>query len=285
LAGAEAALARPRRYFVDTSKGFVHVQDCGAGERVVVFVTITSFGGVLLDQVLPLMAAKGYRALAVDLMGYGLSDKRATPWMIEDFADNILEAARLAGVTPTGYVFGHFSGLAGLEIAARAPAGLRGIVLDGTPLIDEALQAAHKPGDGPAPLAWTEDGAHGAELFRRAFGLIKRLNPDYELPAQPDNLTRQACLAYISVVAFEPGTFEGYVRFDARKRMKDVRLPVQVMCADTDWNLPHHSKYVEGIAGATEVRFAGVHPLHDLRRPERAPEYVAAIDAFFSRLP
>ena len=281
---ASTAVARTRRYFVDTSKGYVHVQDCGQGDRVVVFVTVTSFGGVLLDNVLPQMAAKGYRAMSVDLMGYGLSDKRSSPWMIEDFADNIVEALSLAGATPGGYVFGHFSGLAGVEIAARAPAGLKGVVLDGTPLIDAEVQSDYKPGDGPKPTPWTEDGAHAAVFWQRAWSLIKKLNPDYVLPEQPSNLIKQAYIAYLSVAAFEPGTFDGYATFDVRSRLKDVGLPVQVMCSDTDWNLPHHQNYVNALPGSKEVRFKGVHPLHDLPRPERAHEYVSVIDDFFAPL-
>jgi len=269
---------------VDTARGFVHVQDCGTSERVLAFVTITSFGGVLLDRVLPLLAQRGYRALALDLMGYGLSDKRTDDWSVADFADNVLDAIALTRTTPGGYVFGHFSGLIGLEVGARRPAGLRGLVLDGTPLIDAQKQQGFVAADLPPPTDWTEDGAHAVAFWKRAYGLLKRLNPDLPLAPQPPNKIREAYLQYLAVACFEPGTAVAYHTFDARKRMRDVDIKTLVMCSDTDWNLPHHRSWVEGLANSSEVRFKGVHPLHQLDRPERADEYVDVIDRFFAPL-
>ena len=278
-------LPRPRRYFVDSSQGYVHVQDCGAGERIIVFVSITSFGGILLDDVLPLLAERGYRALSIDLMGYGLSDKRRHAWSIPEFADNITEALALAdAAAPGGCVFGHFAGLVGVEFAARSPSGLRGLVLDGAPLIDAERQQRFNSADLPKPTPWTEDGAHAVAFWKRAYGLLQRLNPSLPLAAQPPNKLREAYLAYLAVACFEPGTAEAYHRFDARARMRDVRVPTLVMCADTDWNLPHHQAWVDGLPNPREQRFAGVHPLHQLDRPERAVEYVAIIDQFFASL-
>ena len=278
--------ARPRRYFVDTADGFIHVQDCGESdaERVVAFVSITSFGGVLLDRVLPLLAGRGYRVLAFDLMGYGLSDKRRDTWLIPRFADNLAQAVALTGSVPGGYVFGHFAGLVGVEYAARRTRGLRGLVLDGTPLVDVERQRNFDPAALPAPIAWTEDGAHAVAFWKRAYGLLHRLNPEIPLAAQPPNKLREAYLAYLAVACFEPGTAEAYHRFDARTRMRDIEVPSLVVCADTDWNLPHHQACVDGIPHSRACRFHGVHPLHEFERPDRAEEYVATIDDFFAPL-
>jgi pimeloyl-ACP methyl ester carboxylesterase len=279
----EVKLERPRRYFVDTSRGYIHVQDCGAGDKVIGLVTITSFGGVILDHALPLFAQRGYRAVAFDMMGYGLSDKKSAPWTMEEFADNIEEAARMAiGRTPDVFVFGHFSGLIGIEIAARNPAGLKGLVIDGTPLIAKEQQDAYKPGVAPPPpIEWKEDGSHAIAFWNRAYGLIKRANPDVPLDPNPPKKVREAYLAYLAVASFEPGSFEAYHGFDVRSRVKDIDIPVQCMCSDTDWNLPHHPFYLQNIRNSREVRFPGVHPLHDIYHPERAPEYVDAIEAFY----
>jgi pimeloyl-ACP methyl ester carboxylesterase len=187
---------RPRRYFVDTWRGYIHVQDCGESERVVAPVTITSFGGVIMDNALPHFARRGYRALAIDMMGYGLSDKKSVPWTMEEFADNIEEAVTMAvGRMPDLLVFGHFSGLIGIEIAARGPAGLKGLVIDGTPLITEEAQRAYKAGQ-PAPPAieWKEDGSHAIDYWKRAYGLVSRVNPGVPLDPHPPKKVREAYL-------------------------------------------------------------------------------------------
>jgi pimeloyl-ACP methyl ester carboxylesterase len=246
--GGERSAPRPRRYFVDTAQGFVHVQDCGTGERVLVFLSITSFGGVLLDQVLPALARRGYRALAIDLMGYGLSDKRQHDWSIAEFADNVLDAVTLAGVIPVGYVSGHFAGLVGLEIAARAPAGLRAAVLDGLPFLE--------PDKRVTP-----------ESFQQ-------LNPDMALPVQPGHKLRAAYLAYLAVACFDPGPAFAFQTFDSERRMADIALPCLLICAQTDWNRKHLERWASGIAGSQTLALPGTHPLHDLVNQERADQYV-----------
>ncbi len=279
-----ADLPRPRRFFVDTAEGFVHVQDCGTGDRVLAFLSITSFGGVLLDRALGLLAQRGYRALAFDLMGYGLSDKRRHAWSIAEFADNILQAVGLVGVTPGGYISGHFAGLVGLEIAARAPAGMRAVVLDGVPLLPPEKRVAEQDFVPPPPVAWSEDGAHAVIFWKRAFSLIQQLNPDMVLPSQPGNKLREAYLAYLAVACFEPGPAFAFQTFDAHRRMGAIALPSLVMCAETDWNRKHADLWVAGLAGCRSAMLPGVHPLHDIERPERAAEYVDLIDDFFAPL-
>ena len=80
-----------RKRYVETSRGLVHVQEAGnKGAPALVLITLTSFAAPLLDGVLPALAEHGWHALALDLMGYGRSDKRDGHWMVEDFADNML---------------------------------------------------------------------------------------------------------------------------------------------------------------------------------------------------
>jgi pimeloyl-ACP methyl ester carboxylesterase len=280
--GGERSAPRPRRYFVDTAQGFVHVQDCGTGERVLVFLSITSFGGVLLDQVLPALARRGYRALAIDLMGYGLSDKRQHDWSIAEFADNVLDAVTLAGVIPVGYVSGHFAGLVGLEIAARAPAGLRAAVLDGLPFLEPDKRVTPESFQPPPPTGWHEDGAHAVTFWKRAWSLLQQLNPDMALPVQPGHKLRAAYLAYLAVACFDPGPAFAFQTFDSERRMADIALPCLLICAQTDWNRKHLERWASGIAGSQTLALPGTHPLHDLVNQERADQYVAIIDDFFA---
>jgi pimeloyl-ACP methyl ester carboxylesterase len=122
--------AKIRKFYAETERGAVHIQESGMGAKVLLFVNVTSWGTVLMDEALPLFAEKGYRALNLDIMGYGRSDKRDPAdgdWMIEDFATNIEQAMESAGVRPLGIVAGHMAGLIGVELARRAPEGLRGL--------------------------------------------------------------------------------------------------------------------------------------------------------------
>lgn len=278
-------LNRATRRYVATDRGDIHLAEAGQGHNSLVLLSITSFGGVLLDQALPLLAARGYHVYALDLMGYGRSDRRTDVWRVEDFADNIEQALDRLEVVPRGLVCGHFSSWTGIEIAARGQAGLRGLVLDGTPIIPIATREANKLKPPAPPAPWTEDGAHALAKWNMVYRLIKRLDPDMVLEPSPGMKFRQAYLALLESVSFDPGTMDAATWFDIEQKLPRVAVPTLVMCSDHDWNLPHQPAILAGLPDARELRFTGTHPLHQLSRPERALEYVEPVDAFFRSLP
>ena len=202
---------------------------------------------------------------------------------MDDLADNVEEALALAGVSANGLVCGHFAGLVGIELAARGRPGLKGLVIDGTPLMAEEERANHVFGVAKG-IDWDAEGTHMVAFWKQASWQILRLNPGMEVAAQPSNAFRDACLSYIGVVAYDPKVRDAHAGFLVRSRVKDVKVPVQVMCSDTDFNLPHHPWFLANIPDAREVRFPGVHPMHDIDRPERDVEYVEVIDRFFRSL-
>lgn len=280
------ALPKMTRRYVATDRGDVHLAEAGTkGDgNTLVMISITSFGGVLLDQALPQLAALGHHVLALDLMGYGRSDRRTDVWLVKDFADNILQALDRLEVTPRGLVCGHFSGWTGIEIAARPQPGLQGLVLDGTPIIPRATREANKLNGPAAPAPWTEDGAHAVAKWKMVYGLIKRLDPNMVLDAAPSMKFRQAYLTLLESVSFDPGTMDAATWFEIEEKLPLVTVPTLVMCGDYDWNLPHHPAIMAALPDAREVRFKGTHPLHELSRPDRAGEYVEQVDRFFNSL-
>ena len=270
-----------RKHYIPTSRGLIHAQESGHGDRTLVLLTITSFGGVLLDRVLPALAARGWRVVALDLMGYGRSDKRDTDWLVEDFADNIQEAIQHAGIVATGLVCGHFSSWIGIEIAGRPGTGLGGLLLDGTPYFSAERRAKGLAAPPAAARTWQGDGRHAVDYWKTAYGLLAKLNPDFVLPEVPDARFRERYLALLEATMFEPGTMEAAHRFDIDAALARLSLPVRLMCSDTDWNLPHHATLKAALPQASEQRLSGVHPLHDLRDTDRSLEYVDCVDAFF----
>jgi pimeloyl-ACP methyl ester carboxylesterase len=279
--------AKIRKFYAETERGAVHIQESGMGAKVLLFVNVTSWGTVLMDEALPLFAEKGYRALNLDIMGYGRSDKRDPAdgdWMIEDFATNIEQAMESAGVRPLGIVAGHMAGLIGVELARRAPEGLRGLSIEGMPIIDPAVRATNRTAPTPTPYPWTEDGAHAVEYWNRIYKLVKRLDPAFELTANPGTKFRRAFITYLEVGCFEPGTMPAVAHYEIEQKLAEITLPTMVMCSDYDWNLPSHPKILSHLKHGREFRWTGVHPLHDMTVAGRAPEYVEAIDGFFAPL-
>lgn len=273
-----------RKSYVETSRGLVHLQECGSGPRSIALTTITSFGTALLDVALPLLAERGYHALAFDLMGYGRSDKRDGHWLIKDFADNLEEAFASRGVAPQAMVFGHFSAWTGAEIASRHPAHLKALLLDGTPYFTADRRAALKAQGLQPPIEWDVAGSHALEYWNRSYRIIQQLDPDTPLKPVPSQKYREAYMALLEAKSYEPDTMAAAMEFDIDPRLAKIAVPTLVMCSDTDWNLPHHSTILDAVPGATEHRWTGPHPLHQIDRPERAVEYVDVLDQFFGPL-
>jgi pimeloyl-ACP methyl ester carboxylesterase len=278
-------LNRLRKRYVETSRGLIHLQEAGTGGPALVLITLTSFSAPLLGRVLPLLAEKGWHAVALDLMGYGRSDKRHTSWRVEEFADNMLEAIAACDVEPVGISCGHFSSWIGIEIAARkALRSLKGLSLDGTPRFtpeERALKLAEGP---PAPQPWDEQGSHALAYWQKVWRILHMIDPARPLDAVPTEGYRDAVMALMEASVYEPNTAMTAAWFEIEKRLALIDVPTQVMCSDTDWNLKHHDWMVSMLRHARPLRMPGVNPVHAIDSPQRAGEYAGHLHAFFSSL-
>ncbi|TMQ92254.1 alpha/beta hydrolase [Actinomadura soli] len=130
-----------------TARGLrFHVQECGTGPPVVVFVhglaidNLSSFYYTLASPV----AEVGARCVLYDLRGHGLTERTPTGYGVSDAVADlfaVLDALGHYRVHLVGYSFG---GAVALNAALAHPGRVAGLVL-----ID-----AHGPGDGPG---WNED--------------------------------------------------------------------------------------------------------------------------------
>ncbi|MDX2221714.1 MAG: alpha/beta hydrolase [Rhodospirillaceae bacterium] len=269
-----------RKGYVPTSRGEIHYRTVGAGARHVVFLACVSTGGLGFHDVLPLMAARGYRAVAIDIMGYGRSDRMSGEWLMGDFADNLAEAMRALDVRPTRLVAGHFSALVAIELAARGTAGIERLVLDGA-YIASAEARARQATRAPA-TAWHEDGRHMREAWTKAYAILKRVDPGLTLDAHPNAALREHALDLMAHFAFDQDVSLASSRFDTAQRISAIVAPTLVVSSEADWNYPHLGPIAALVPGARTHVFPGVHPLHQLGRADRAGEYVEVIEDFFA---
>ncbi|MGH3411574.1 MAG: alpha/beta fold hydrolase [Marmoricola sp.] len=107
-----------RRRFVVVGTDRISYLECGAGDaRAVLCVHgLLSDSGTWADDLEPL-AARGLRAIAIDLLGHGESDKPPRPYLLDDFATHLdvfmaaigLESATLCGHSLGGAIAVHFA--------------------------------------------------------------------------------------------------------------------------------------------------------------------------------
>ena len=139
----------PRGYF-EAPTGQVHYRRArgpaqgssqGSGGVPLLLLHQSPLSSVQFEAVLPGLQARGFDAVALDMPGFGLSDDAPERATLEDYA-SILPAALAAFGWRDAHVVGHHTGaVIGAVFAAREPARVRRLVLNGFPLLTDAERA------------------------------------------------------------------------------------------------------------------------------------------------
>jgi pimeloyl-ACP methyl ester carboxylesterase len=251
------------RSFVSTPFGRIHVAVAGDGAPVLLLHQTPRSWDEYRD-VLPLLG-RHYRAIAMDTMGYGDSD-RAPPGKasIEGWAEAAHELLIALGIRRAAIV-GHHTGAAiAVELAAAHPDSVAALVLSACPYVDAASRAAPHADRGVDDVTPRGDGGHLAELWaiRQAFYPPDRI----------DLLERFVADA----IKAGPRAPEGHLivnRYEMEKRLPLVRCPTLVIAPTADpYAYPNAPKVIASIAGSTLVEIeGGMVPL-----PDQMPETFAA---------
>ena len=162
---------------VTLAHGPVTYADAGAGTAAAVLLLHqTPRSWDEYRDVLPRLAAGGYRAIALDTPGFGASAPLPGEPTIERWAraaGDLLDALEVASTAVVGH---HTGGVIAVELAAQQPGRITGLVLSSTPLTDSAYRA--QPPE--------ESGVDAAE---DAAGL-RRSRADFYPAERPDLLDR-----------------------------------------------------------------------------------------------
>ncbi|MFW3171587.1 alpha/beta fold hydrolase [Geodermatophilus sp. CPCC 206100] len=255
----------PRRGYADSSFGQLHYVEQGSGEPILLLHQ-TPRSADEFRELLPLLA-RSSRAIAMDMLGFGLSAPVPAPQSIEQMAAGALALLDALEVD-TAVVMGHHTGGAvAVELAASAPDRVRAVVLSSAPWTDAAYRSSHAGGPGVDEAVASEDGSHLTQLWG--------LRQPYYPPGRPDLLDR-----FIRD-ALAPGVdpAEGHLAC-ARYRMEDriglVQAPVLLLGAAADpFALPDLEPLSEHLTASAGVRRVvlegGTIPLM-----EQLPDEVAA---------
>jgi pimeloyl-ACP methyl ester carboxylesterase len=269
-----------RKAYVGTSRGDVHVRFAGAGTPLVL-LQLTPRSGEQFGTAVGLFADMGYRCVAVDLMGYGRSDDREGDWSVADFAVNVREVLATLDLAPRALVAGHFSALIALDMLVRLEMPIAALVLDGTPAWlpqerEERRSRFHEP------PRWQSNGSHWQGFWDFAWGFMKRQDPGLEIDAVTEPWVRKVAATLLQAVV-PPMPAGAMFDTDPMPWLARVRIPVLAITSETDSLRSCHERVLGVIPGSRGHRFACVHPLYSVARPDRAGDYVAVVTAFLSR--
>lgn len=270
--------------YVETSAGALHVRRATHhGGAPLVILQILPIAGQLFEHALPLFAARGYGAVQIDLLGYGRSDPRRVLFLVEDFAAQFLEAVDRLNLDRFALLGGHFCGLVAACLAANHPDRVSALILDGAPVMSASVRAQIRERGMSAPAPFAADGSHLPVLWSNFTTMMTRLNPSLSIDAEHQNRLHALFADWLAAVAGIP-TSEAFAAFDMEAHLPKISQPTLVIAGDHDTQRGSYETLTTRIAAAKGHWFKGIHPLHDVLRPERAYEYVDAVDAFLQPL-
>lgn len=274
-----------KRRYIETRHGQLHITEAGDGPAVLLMHWVPLSGHMYAHE-LPVFAAAGYRAIAVDLMGFGRSDRREGPiWSVEQHADVLEDALRELGAQAVTVQGGHYSTPMAVELAQGARAArcdVRALVVDGGPMMPpEAFQALLQKarlGSGPG---LKDDGSHRTWLWDQAvhtFGLFAPT--DFKL----DEAHLPQVYGFIAdfIDSGLRGDTSALQPYDFAARLSAVQLPTLVLTAQTEPLRASFEPMVAARGRCTTHVFPVDHPLNV---PTRRGEFATTLVRFMRDLP
>ncbi|MGI5229744.1 alpha/beta fold hydrolase [Actinoallomurus sp. CA-142502] len=261
----------PARAYAATPHGLIHYAEQGAGVPVLLLHQTPRSWDEYRD-VLPLLGAR-YRAIAMDTLGFGASDRPAGPWSIELFASGALALCDALELEQVALVGHHTGGVIATEMAAREPGRVSALVLSGVPYVDAARRAEvarRPPIDEVTPRP---DGSHLTGLWnnRRSY------YPD----DRPDLLNRLVRDALHVLDRVEEG-HRAVNAYRMEDRLGLVRAPALVLCGEQDsFSRPDMAALVERLPDARTELLPGTGVPSADHRPDL---FAAAVTRFLDRV-
>jgi len=118
-----------KRGYADTPDGQIHYITEGVGDPILLLHS-TPMSSDQFYQLIPVLAKKCW-VVAMDTLGYGLSDKPSSPYSAEDYASNINSFLKELGIKKAS-IFGNFTGASlAIEFAVKYPEKVDKLVLSG----------------------------------------------------------------------------------------------------------------------------------------------------------
>jgi len=159
-----------KRGYVDVPEGQVHYREEGLGE-VIILLHMASSSGNEFSRIIPYLSGK-YRAIAIDLLGFGESDKPPRKYSIEDHTRTVfqvMDALKIEKATPVG---GHAGAKIGLEMAVTNPDRVEKLIMFGLSFLstEKDFKDYEIWRSDPAfqPVELHPDGSHLMEWWRRS---------------------------------------------------------------------------------------------------------------------
>ena len=214
---------------MDTLHGQIHYRADGSGDPIL-FLHRTPLSSDEYALVIPILA-KQYRVIALDILGYGDSDKPPRPYQLSEYAQSVVDFMGGLGLEKVNLVGEHTGAAIAAEVAASHPDLVDNLILSGFPLFtDEELRMRRKD-QVPEHLSKFEplqikfDGSHMTEIWN----ISKRV-----LAGEPPEILHSLVMA---VLKSGPRNIESHLalwQYEPKNRLPLIQCPTLVLMSRDD---------------------------------------------------
>lgn len=165
-----------KRCYVDIPEGQIHYQVEGSGKPLLLLHQ-TGLSSEEYSLIVPILA-KTYQAVAMDLLGYGNSDKPPLGFQIEDHARSIVHFLDALGIKKTSIVGHHAGSRLAVEVAAAWPERVDKLVLSGCPWYTSEERETLPSDPRFRPMEIKEDGSFLMQLWQTYRSFSSEIKPE-----------------------------------------------------------------------------------------------------------
>jgi len=217
-----------KRAYADIPEGQIHYRTAGSGESLLLLHGTPSTSEEY-EGMIPILA-KSYRVIAMDTLGFGMSDDPARYYAIEDYARSIISFLDALGISKTSFITHHTGSTIAVDVAITYPERVDKLVLAGVATMDpgEEWKAYMRRTFGPESAGGPTMTDDGAFLANRWWGM-ERFYPHFTPEAKLKHLLR--------TMSAHPGPHKAHravEEYDIKRRLPLIKQPVLLVMGSDD---------------------------------------------------
>jgi pimeloyl-ACP methyl ester carboxylesterase len=226
-AQAETSKAPAARGYANGPFGLIHYRDTGKGEPLILLHQ-APMSSQQFDTVYPLFAAKGVRAIGIDMPGFGLSDPTSFQPTANDWAKIVPAVMDHLGIKQAHFGGHHTGAAVAVAAANQFPDRVKSLSVHAALLVTEEERKARleKVETSEKNFVYPTDGSHLSKGFMGRWNL-------YGPGADPKIITRYVVERFIGTGESWHGHYVAY-QYNSTEGLKKMKARTLVLGNDGD---------------------------------------------------